>query len=341
MYFLAAIFNLIQLEAVEATITCITQNNEDLCFYFKSWTDLNNVTRQPFYAISSTTINLLPTRPIALTSELDIASLAEAFVNGQLLGNENQQFIVNMIDLNGMDVVPWLNAKLFMGNQSLKIAFENSQIEFYINGTPMSDLNCSQSLIPQATPTIFNIFWSVYYGMKNVYPHKPICPFIFKNASLFGLTISSHIDAILIRNLWTFQAIDTNSSILDSSIESLKLIGYGYTLDTSLLNPLVFKRIDCLTIRNSINAIQPGLFAHFCYMSTVVIVVDNLGNFFHKIGIGWTQNLSLDTQPKVAFATSYTNLIENQYSYPDVDFCLFAQYTHTKRRSSLFWTQRI
>jgi hypothetical protein len=94
----------------------------------------------------------------------------------------------------------------------------------------------------------------------------------------------------------------------------------------------VFERLEWLNIFNSINAVQPDLFTHFGSLTAIDLNLDNLRNFFHKIGIGWTQNLPLANAPQVRFETFDTNWIDgSQYSYPEADFCLFAQYPHQKR----------
>jgi hypothetical protein len=286
------------------------------------------------FKINSLLINLLPVKPIRFSSELDIYSLVNAFARGQHFGLGNQNFVVNLIGLNGIDVVPWstIESELMGKYQRFKIAFENTVIEFYKNGQPVSDLDCSTSLIRPDSPTLFNVFWFVEFVAQSIYPDKPICPFIFKNANLTGIAISKHIDAILIRNLWVFQAIKNHESVINSNIEILTVRGYGFTLDTSLISPLVFEKIQCLAIYISIGAIQADLFKDFSFLETVYLELNNLKNFFHKIGIGWTQGLNLGNYPDVIFKTRGNYWIEeSEYSYPDADFCLFAQYPQDPR----------
>jgi hypothetical protein len=242
------------------------------------------------------------------------------------------KIILNIIGIHGIEVAPWVNKASFA---ELTVSFVNSQIEFYINGTSINDLKCSNKLIPsyQIYPTIFNIFSKLIFQLDDKYPSQPICPYIFSNSRLLEMDIFHQIDAILVKNMVKFQLCNNNSNSnesINSHISTLQVSGYGFRLDTSLMHPFVFEHVFTLSIFKSIGSIQPDLFAHFNYIHFIEFQLDNLNNFFHKIGIAWTQNLSLAYKPRVAFSRKTeqdNNWIDGSwYAYPDTDFCLFAQF---------------
>jgi hypothetical protein len=139
--------------------------------------------------------------------------------------------------------------------------------------------------------------------------------------------ITSQVDAILIYNIWRFQSPNiSNLTTINSKIKELDLNGYNYNFDTSLMHPLVFETIQSLHIANSIGSIQAGLFRHFKQINLIHFHLDSLENFFHKIGIEWTRNLNKATQPWLIFSSIYSWVNGPEYTYPDTDFCLFAQH---------------
>jgi hypothetical protein len=116
---------------------------EWICDDFTSWSDLKqmvNSTNLSSLTTNSSYLNVHPAEPIILTSDFDISQLIEAF------DASYQNLTVNIMGLSGIDVALWTNP----GNFSLlSIAIENSQIEFFINGTSVNELECIDELIPR------------------------------------------------------------------------------------------------------------------------------------------------------------------------------------------------
>jgi hypothetical protein len=71
--------------------------------------------------------------------------------------------------------------------------------------------------------------------------------------------------------------------------------GYNFALEETLVHALVFKCITSLTVQTNVGSIQDGFFKSFVYLAIINIEMDNLRNFFHKIGIDWTLLLSNGT----------------------------------------------
>jgi hypothetical protein len=203
------------------------------------------------------------------------------------------------------------------------------------------ELKCDSNVIPihstttsnltVATPTFFNIISRIIFNQKNKYPSEAICPYIFSNSKLTILAIFFQIKTILISNLWSFNNSESsNESTINSNITELDLKGYGYSLDASVLHPLVFELLQWIEIYRSLESIQTGLFNNVNQLQSLHFNLDSLKNFFHKISIEWTLSLPLANQPWIIF-TNFNETTDNWvngavYTYPDSDFCLFAQY---------------
>jgi hypothetical protein len=334
--------------------------HEVVCDNFLSWAEINaefnqinEQTRIPF------AVNIKPLKPIMLTEELDTTSLMRV-LNGPS-SSANQQFMINLIAIDGINILPWQNGSY---QQNINLAFEQSQIKFFVNNTSMEELDCSINLIPQWTRTLFNSVMKIVIGYKNTYSSIPVCPFLFKYSAFETFLILNQIDTILIQNLWHFQPFDEDSwtenekleinGLLGININVLQINGYNFRLDTSLMHPLVFTSVQELALGLSIEAIQTDIFKKFSQLKYVYFTMENLKNFFHKIGIDWSQFLSNLTW--VAFTNGHITydywIDRGDYSYPDRDFCIFAHWPHsstiipvfdtlnlTKCTSTLRWLQ--
>jgi hypothetical protein len=310
-----------------ANCACGVEKNlieQGFCNGFQSWSELNNILNSSQITDPTShvqAINIRPSKSIILTSELDVESLVQAF---NLSSDANLK--LNIIGVKGIEVAPgWAPISAPM---LVIITFYNSQIDFYINGKPASDLTCSNQLIPSDSTTLFNAFSSVGFNQANKYPTQSICPFIFTGAKLVSLGIDNQTDTGSILNLWTFQTTNNfNSPSINSSIEAFYVEGSSYALDTSIMDPLVFEMLQELHVRQDVGSIQTDLFKNFKQLALVDYSLVDFGDFFHKIGIGWTAYLP--NYCWVAFL-DYTGqgLNSEDYTFPDADLCLFSGWPH-------------
>jgi hypothetical protein len=302
---------------------CSMKNTLDewTCDRFDSWSELNEIITIIYEPVmNSSFINIHPSKAIILTDELDLTGVLDV--------NYTNYLTLNMINLDGIEVLTW--PSVF---SKLAITFEQSLIEFYLNDTPASAFECSnKTYLNNGLYSFFSIFYTITFRSQNQYPTQPICPYMFSDARMFKLNIFCQVDSILISNLWQFQPFqlnDANKSI-NSNIQIFAVNGYGFTLDTGLAHPLVFEQIQQLYIYRSVGSIQTDLFKHFNQLFYINIELENLRNFFHRIGIAWTQSVSLANGMLISFAKydeAEANWIDgSDYTYPDADFCLFAQH---------------
>jgi hypothetical protein len=174
--------------------------------------------------------------------------------------------------------------------------------------------------------TFFSTYFesvSIDYG--NTYKAaEAVCPFVFKN--LASIQLNYQVDSFLFVSLFRIQKVNITSIFsINSNINELEVNGYNYMLDTGLLHPLVFNNMQNLALSGTINAIQTDLFENIIlnYVLQIDFNLDCLGDFFHKIGIGWMNFLSFGS--KISFAS-----LAVPYIFPDKDFCIFAQLPRNK-----------
>jgi hypothetical protein len=256
----------VELDFSNANCSLSAYNDQEFCTGFKSWSELNNLSNITLYLASVhlgvRSINIRPVTPLRLNSELQMYQLV-SFPSPLV-----KFFRFNFMRISGLDVWPWsneLNASKSLAGLPARIAFEQSYIEFYKNGTPLSHFNCNESLIPHENFTLFNAFSSVLFQRRNKYSSDPVCPFIFANANLLIFLLDSQIDTLILRNLFQFQALTTNVSKiqLNSTIVALMISGYGFTLDASLIHPLIFEKAEMVNIVFTVGSIEDGVFKNF------------------------------------------------------------------------------
>jgi hypothetical protein len=309
-----------------------------MCDLFSSWIELkqslNGTILSNLGDHDDINIVVHPSKPIMLTSDIDIEQLVGVFNGGVWLINY-QPLTLKMIGVAGIDVAFWTANLSDATDSPISILFENSQVEFYRNGTSLaSDEECfSKDMISGKTAnhTFFDVFSSVGFESSDnkFLSNEPICPYIFSKAQLDWIDIKSQFDSLLINNIWRFKSFNnSNLTTINSSIQSLHIQGYGYNLDTSLMNPLVFEATELLAIHGSIGSIQADLFKYLNKTNQVLLTLDSFKNFFHKIGIKWTTSLNMIAQPLVFFSSTYFWINGPAFTYPDTDFCLFAQYSN-------------
>jgi hypothetical protein len=223
---------------------CSFFNEAGLCDYFQSWSALSDYAEETV-STETSFINIRPNEPIPVTSDFDMTVLIKAFSNGSELQGQQHKKTFNMLGINGIDLMPWSTPNT---NLTLAIAFVQSQIDFLINGTEISDDKCSADMISKygdKTNHFFNLFTDVTFEQLNGYPRTPICFYMFSLAKLNSLSIYNLIDSIVVSNVWRFKSVTTNETTINSAINTLNVGGYGYDLDTSLrsLNRFIDKFI--------------------------------------------------------------------------------------------------
>jgi hypothetical protein len=157
------------------------------------------------------------------------------------------------------------------------------------------------------------------------------------------------VNSFLFVNLLRFQQVNATKTLsINSNIYSLKIANsYNFELDSNLLNPLVFEKLNQLYCFATIKSIQTDLFAQFNELAQIEFLLNSLGNFYHQVGIEWLTYINssghhhqsaanskgLQSATRKPHSSGNLTIISRYtpYLYPDKDFCIFAKYPNHKK----------
>jgi hypothetical protein len=318
MFFLTLIIFELIMDQASSTVSCnynCPKNETIVCGDFNSWSKLNEALNQCSINCthSSNLVYLKPIAPIMLTSELNTSFLSISE-------------LTTLYYVSGVNVYPWPALRI-QGSSSSKMSlkFYFSTVEFYVNNTLPDEYTCSPGIIPDDSSKSVSLF-STYldkieidYGNTYGSASQAVCPFVFKNARLDEFDLKFQVDSFLFVSLLRFQKVNLTTPLpVNSTISTSDVNGYNFKLDEGLLHPLVFEKLTSVYLDGMIQSIQTDLFVHFEHLFDLTFDMNSLGNFYHKIGVEWMNYLNMNS-----FVELYSKL---PYSYPDRDFCIFAQF---------------
>jgi hypothetical protein len=295
----------------EASAT-ICWSDMSSCHEFSSWSELNDAV-----TINSTGVtDLIPSTFLILNSELDMEKLQDVLM-------------LKFYSLKGVNVYPWLGLESRPPHSILGIY--NSIISYYFNNTPPSEYSCGTDMIPDhaSQATLFQLFGE--FSISESRYDGEVCPHFFKNAVVQKLTLDGQVASFLYTQLlrFTYQASNTTLPSINSLVRKLNVYGYNYKVDTGLLHPLVFEKVNELTFKATVGSVQTDLFKHFSQLSQVTFYLNSAGKFYHEIGIEWMKSLPttgvlLEVSGEELYQDDHVVMQAIIYMYPDKDLCLFA-----------------
>ena len=169
---------------------------------------------------------------------------------------------------------------------------------------------------------------------------NPYCQYFFNRAKL---------DYFKIENLNStnkFEFIDASLVTLrdefESTVSEFVIEKSDFTLNSKLLDKIVFKNIYIFKIANSsLRDIQQDLFKSFPYMKSFDIELNNFEEFIRSSNNTWLQYLNIDVNVDLKNMTDFNNNKDSKmqlyltdlkqgYLYPEEDFCLFKNFPHSK-----------
>jgi hypothetical protein len=277
------------------------------------------------------TITLQPSAPILFSRELNISLdyiYTTAKTNSTIVSEYSQVVIYGV---SGINVYTWPALHCNQsGYPKKELVLYLATVEFYVNSTPPSGYTCDSRLIPDDRFDSVSFFskyiiaFALRSGNRFGSASQAVCPFVFKNAQLYQIYLEYQVDSFLFVNMLRFQEVnDTNTSSINSSILYLYVDGYNYKLDFGFLHSLVFGNLTSFLCYGTIKSIQTGLFKLLPMFFSASFCLTSLGNFFHQIGIEWTNYMNNGSS--VMFLSERIS-----YTFPNKDFCIFAQFPFNK-----------
>jgi hypothetical protein len=277
---------------------------------------------------------LMPDRPVALDKSFDILAINALMFNS--LAESNYVTLQNMlgIDLNFYGYTSYMHTYF---DYTIHYTIVDSTFDFYLNNKIISE--CNHTAFANMGNSVFgpivnlNLLEFVKFGGR-------ISPLAFNNSVLNTFAVSV-IDHFVFKTRFKFcdyTEIDDDTMMhrIDSDIQEFKISGYNYKLDKSVLPQSVFKLIKTLDLFSGLRSIQTDLFfSSFYYLETVNIYSRNFKQFFHHVGVDWTQSFYSEMNSSYLYQTNvtYINLkqvhstqLNSFYQFPDTDFCIFTEF---------------
>jgi hypothetical protein len=312
--------------------------NYTLCNNFEDFALLqakNKTTR----AKPETIVELFAGKPLILSKDLEIFELAVALFDEKNLKSPLVRKWFRLRNLKGIDM-NFFQSRIFNGSYFPNLIIQNAKFDFYLNGKNLMNEKCEQNLV---TTQFYDALINILTLSSIIRYEHAVCPYIFDRFFINFLHVDGLSNHFIKRNLLKFCTVKEDmSQMLNSSISSLSLSGYNHKLDESLLNPLVFSRIEILTISGRLNVIQSDVFKSFKQLIIVEFRIEDFQYFFYKLGVEWLQSLRPEfdfknkEQKKYALYLNFNQyksdpfFIEQVLPFGDQDSCLYADFPHNR-----------
>ena len=186
----------------------------------------------------------------------------------------------------------------------------------------------------------FNSFFTQFFTLmvtKAKYPEF-LCPNIFHMSSLIKLTLNDISNSLLFKNRINILEYSFSDE-KKSSLQYLEINFYNEELNTRLLSKQMFINVKNIWLMGKIERLEVNVFDGF-ELKRLKFSLENLKDFFHSTSKSWTTFLNKNTKNN---SNIYSNFLlvsfdfpkrfgsfNEEYTYPDEDFCLFAEYPNDR-----------
>ena len=261
----------------------------------------------------------------------------------------------NFVNLNGfeLDIIDKnQNISYYIEQDSVdKFYFINSKIEFYSNGRQMKTCQDIIDSYPDKNISIRSLFQIQGVNNSNkanialVYSEfrTALCPLVFNNSRIRSLYIVGLANTFFKRNLLNIEN-RTFDGGLNSKIEYLNIKKEeNLNIDSNLLNPSVFRKLNIFQISGPVNTIDGKSFKALKNLKEIRFSKTDFRDMIHKNGIEWMRDLNSGLNVNLSdfeeLKKNYHRKIRidiGVYSYmseirlskvlPDRDFCLYENF---------------
>ena len=264
----------------------------------------------------------------------NINSLLDSFIF------DNNLISVQMRNVNGfnLNLKPSNMNASYIENNISQIDFTLSNVDFYLNETQLITPElCLRQIFEHS---IMNFGEMIIF--TNSYYSKNLCPYVFMNSRLKGISFSRISNSLIYKNQLEFLAINDSESLNLSNINSLTVTVYFVHITSKLVNKNVFNNIFVVYLQGYFYDIQVDLFdLSFKNLKDIFIVHDSFTALFGQ-GIKWISRLNCDVNQKYIESESdfrrslylifqeyqEFDILRRFYKYPEEDFCIFKDFPH-------------
>ena len=336
---------------------CECKSNEKIeCRHFNDLSRLNFRTKQ--IVPNHKRIHLLKLEPLA--DELVVFD-AKLNLTGLIFDQAKFHLILNHFDGIELDANVFANFNNFQHYTTStaiminpprlhlnKLFLTNFNLKFFYRANP--DFNWICDLVIQDTRLmpLFASFRSIYLGVAggSVNYSTSLCPAIFKNARIDSL----YFNNLTLTNRPRFLQFNLTQNELNCEIKAVHIQSSEVRLDTTLLDPSLFRHIEKLSIEfSNLTSIETFTFRGLKNLRYLNLWLFNLKWFLQSSSSSneWLAylNYNVDEVSRDELTTAnhlshkylfvkqiYIELNDEKsgYDYPDRDFCLFKYFPHSK-----------
>ena len=279
----------------------------------KNFDNFNHLNLSIFYS-NETTLRFISNEKLILDSNLAINLKDDIY---------SKLSFFEFYHLKGID----LNANIFQTRQDVlypMISIKNSDFLFYNRYKIIDKIDCDSDETLNSFDTLFKYVPSILQFSDCIYS-KETCILTFKNSIIKILWFNYFISSSLKKNYLQFFENDGFNFTINSQIDQVKFDDfYMISIDLNLLNDQVFKTLKNFLISGSISKIQEDIFSYFDSIEYLEFKVFNLKSLIHQ-GLSWTYYIhnTNNTKDIVLFLENYRIFLNDFYTFPDEDFCLF------------------
>jgi hypothetical protein len=342
VYYLTLHFNLIFIQSEE--FSCMKLNSSinkivdkfSLNIYSSStFKEIQITCNQSFSFVDY--LQIYSTQRLILDNNLNLTEL-------KLSGNEKNVMIF-VYNLVGIDIrTETFESFLTFEKTNFYFFIEHSNIDLFSNGKKiLSEADC-QNFRDFEKNNFFTHMKRLDFGYEVDFGRNKLCPYLFNNSQLKQLSVFSHTNSYIKKNVFEFLEINKtigNTINLDEFRFFIIYIRFD-TLSTKIINQYLFKNVQQIRVYGYILNIQYDLFKYFNYANTITLNTIKIRTLFHN-GNDWLgylrhsyQSNSLNrkyNKPKIILVLVNCYLpdsLTDLYEYPDEDFCLFSHFPHDK-----------
>ena len=225
-----------------------------------------------------------------------------------------------------------------------QIHITESKLDFYYKGLLIGDELCNRLIFEDINVQLFaNMKNVTIFFQEQVHFRNPVCPYVFNNALIHGISFIGFEQNKLNRHLISFINLKTTNS---SAFVNSLMVGeiYEIAINDHLINKFIFKSIKSLSLNGKLGEIHHDLFKSFEHLKKVDIVIDHAKNFFHSSTNVWLSSLhyyGIEFETAVAkfeflvkngdsYFEFYITDYASSYDYPEEDICLFKHFSFKK-----------
>jgi hypothetical protein len=233
----------------------------------------------------------------------------------------------------------------FLANEYSEIYFfiDYSKFDLYSKGKLLTNDDCKKSYYDKVN--FFTNIKRFNFGYDTIFGQNKICPYLFNNSQLTELSIFSHTNSFIKKNMFEF--LEINETVQANTIQ-LNEFRYFFiymhfdSVSSKIINPYAFKNIEQIRLYGYILNIQYDVFKNLNSLNMITINTIKIRTLFHN-GNDWLDNLRFSDGKSstnkmydfpsllLILVNDYQpNTLTHLYEYLDEDFCLFSNFPHEK-----------